>query len=300
MRKLLAKNTQFYLNKAFSIFASRMKPKTVKIKLFCLLMALCMSGFIQAQKYGVSIEAGYQKGIQTKNKNDAPYPSTKSFSLGAGVSRQLMFHVFPDSSNWFFSTGLFALSGNGVENARYLSANGRTEMHQTLSLNSLRWINKLTYGFDLGRFELQVSGGIGLPISSKLIEDTYVNDSSFSSHSTAEIKNFKSLAFMGGLGINTFVFKNFELFLNADVFLMNANVKNRKLTAYSDSRNRSLEEVYQTIASLEYEYHTDVNLIRNNQDVLPSIFNKNKATDKLSYAQSYSSIGLQFGFLYLF
>lgn len=277
-----------------------MKHKTVKIKLFCLLITLGLSGALSAQKYGISIEAGYQKGIQTKNKNDAPYPSTKSFSLGSGVSRQLMFHVFPDSSNWFFSTGLFALSGNGVENARYISVDGRTEMHQTLSLNSLRWINKLTYGFHVGRFELQLSGGIGLPISNKLIEDTYVSDSSFSSHTTAEIKSFKSLAFMGGLGINTTVFKNFELFLNADVYLMNANIKSRKLTAYSDSRNRSLEEVYQTVASREYEYHTDVNLIRNNQDVLPSLFNKNKATDKLSYAQSFSSIGLQFGFLYLF
>ena len=277
-----------------------MKHKTVKIKLFCLLITLGLSGALSAQKYGISIETGYQKGIQTKNKNDAPYPSTKSFSLGSGVSRQLMFHVFPDSSNWFFSTGLFALSGNGVENARYISADGRTEMHQTLSLNSLRWINKLTYGFHVGRFELQLSGGIGLPISNKLIEDTYVSDSSFISHTTAEIKSFKSLAFMGGLGINTTVFKNFELFLNADVYLMNANIRSRKLTAYSDSRNRSLEEVYQTVASREYEYHTDVNLIRNNQDVLPSLFNKNKATDKLSYAQSFSSIGLQFGFLYLF
>jgi len=263
-------------------------------------LALGMSGFLQAQKYGVSIEAGYQKGIQTKNKNDVPYPSTKSFSLGAGVSRQLMFHVFPDSSNWFFSTGLFALSGNGVENAHYRSANGQTEMHQTLSLNTLRWINKLTYEFHVDRFDLQLSGGIGLPISTKLTEDTYLNDSSFTSQSTAEIKNFKSLAFMGGIGINTNVFKNFELFLNADVFLMNANIKSRKLTAYSDSRNRSLEDAYQTVASREYNYHTDVSLIRNNQDVLPSNFNKTKASDKLSYAQSYSSIGLQFGFLYLF
>ena len=277
-----------------------MKVKTFKIKVFCLLVSLVVSGAAQAQKYGVSIEAGYQYGIQSKNKNDAPYPSTKSFSLGSGISRQLMFHVFPDSANWFFSSGLFALSGKGVENANYRSSDGRTEMHQTLSLNALRWINKLSYGFHVGRFEIQISGGIGLPISSKLIEDTYVNDSSFTSHSTAEIKSFKSLAFMGGLGLNTTVFKNFKLFLNADVFLMNANIKGRKLTAYSDSRNRSLEEVYQTVASREYNYHTDVSLIRNNQDVLPSIFNKNKATDKLSYAQSYSSIGLQFGFLYLF
>lgn len=277
-----------------------MKFKTVNIKLFCLLVLQWLSGVVYAQKYGISIEAGYQYGIQSKNKNDAPFQSTKSFSLGEGISRQLMFHVFPDSANWFFSSGLFALSGNGVENASYRSINGQTEMHQTLSLNSLRWINKLTYGFHVGRFQLQMSGGIGLPISNKLIEDTYINDTSFSSHSTAEIKTYKSLAFMGGLGLNTAVFKNFELFLNADVFLMNANIKSRRLSTYTDSRNRSLEDVYQTVASREYDYHTDVSLIRNNQDVLPSLFNKNKATDKLSYAQSYSSIGLQFGFLYLF
>jgi hypothetical protein len=300
MRKLLAKNTQFYFIHAFSIFASGMKFKTVEIKLFCLLVLLGLSCAGFAQKYGISIEAGYQNGIQSKNNNDAAFPSTKSFSLGSGISRQLMFHVFPDSANWFFSTGLFALSGNGIENARYRSANGQTEMTQTLSLNSLRWINKLTYGFHLGRFELQISGGVGLPISSKLIEDTYINDTSFSSHTTAEIKSYKSLAFMGGLGLNTKVFKNFQLFLNADVYLMNANIKSRRLSAYKDSKNRSLEDVYQTVASREYNYHTDVSLIRNNQDVLPSIFNKNKATDKLSYAQSYSSIGLQFGFLYLF
>ena len=277
-----------------------MKFKTVNIKLFCLLVIQWLSGVVYAQKYGISIEAGYQYGIQSKNKNDAPFQSTTSFSLGEGISRQLMFHVFPDSANWFFSSGLFALSGNGVENASYRSINGQTEMHQTLSLNSLRWINKLTYGFHVGRFQLQMSGGIGLPISNKLIEDTYINDTSFSSHSTAEIKTYKSLAFMGGLGLNTAVFKNFELFLNADVFLMNANIKSRRLSTYTDSRNRSLEDVYQTVASREYDYHTDVSLIRNNQEVLPSLFNKNKATDKLSYAQSYSSIGLQFGFLYLF
>jgi hypothetical protein len=277
-----------------------MKDKTLKIKVICLLVSIGLVGLVHAQKFGVSIEAGYQYGIQSKNKNDAPYPSTKSFSLGSGVSRQLMFHVFPDSANWFFSTGLFALSGKGVENASYRSVNGKTEMHQTLSLNALRWINKLSYGFRIGRFDVQISGGLGLPISSKLIEDTYINDSSYSSHSTAEIKNFKSLAFMGGLGLNTTMFKNFKLFLNADVFLMNANIKSRKLTAYSDSRNRSLEDAYQTVASRENNYHTDVSLIRNNQEVLPRIFNKNKATDKLSYAQSYSSLGLQFGFLYLF
>jgi hypothetical protein len=95
-----------------------MKVKTFKIKVFCLLVSLVVSGAAQAQKYGVSIEAGYQYGIQSKNKNDAPYPSTKSFSLGSGISRQLMFHVFPDSANWFFSSGLFALSGNGVATRR--------------------------------------------------------------------------------------------------------------------------------------------------------------------------------------
>ena len=277
-----------------------MKLKSFEIKS---LIFLCMLGFMakaEAQKYGVSIEAGYQFGIQTKNKNDAPYPSSKAFSLGAGVSRQLMFHVFPDSANWFFSTGVFALSGKGIENASYQSANGKVSMHQSLQLNSLRWINKLTYNFPLKPLKIQISAGIGLPLSTQLKEDTYIKDSSFSSHTQADIKNFKSIAFMGGLGLNWPMFKNFEVFLNADLVLMNANVKSRSISAYSDSKNQSLETVYQTVASRNYDYHTDVNLIRNNQEVLPAIFNSGKATDKLSYSQSYSSIGLQFGFLFLF
>ena len=277
-----------------------MRRYKVHIKLYFLTALLGFTGLASAQKYGVSVEAGYQNGIQSKNKNDAPYPSSKSFSLGSGISRQVMFHVFPDSSNWFYSTGLFALSGNGVENANYQSNDHRISMNQTLSLNTLRWINKLTYGFQVGSFEIQVSAGVGLPISTRLTEDTYLTDSTFSSHSIADIKSFKSLAFMGGLGVNTKVFKHFEVFLNADLFLMNANVKSRRLMAYSDSENRELETVFASVSSRETNYHTDVTLIRNNRDVLPSLFNTNKATDKLSYAQSFSSIGLQFGFLYLF
>lgn len=256
---------------------------------------------IHAQKYGLSAEAGYHFGIQTKNNNDAPFPSTLSYSLGSGVSRQLMFHVFPDSSNWYFSTGFFHIGGTGVIVAKQRSINGEeTYNAQELSLNSLRWVNKLTYSFHLRNFELKLSAGFVIPIINSMQEETYLNDSNGRSKTTASIKNYTSLGFTGGLGLTMPLTKKIKVFCNTDIFILNSKVKSRKVHSYSDEMGRNFEDIFPTIGSREFLYRRDVSEIRNNADVLRTSYNSALPTDKLSYTRSYSSVGIQVGFMFLF
>lgn len=265
-----------------------------------LLFLLCYALLASAQRYGISIEAGYQFGIQTSNGNDAPFPSTTSYSLGTGIGKQFMFHVFPDSSNWFFSSGFQHLSGAGIMTAADKNNHAGDYKAQVLYVSSLRMINRFTYRFQIKQLDLQISAGFVLPLLTNLQEETFIRDSAGSSRTLARLGNYASVGMCGGLGLGTNLTKKIRLFCNADLILLNSKVKTRSVTAYSDEAGRSKEDVFASTSSTSFFYWRDVNNIRNNETVLPAMFSKDKATDKLSYSSSYSSIGLQLGFLFLF
>lgn len=266
------------------------------------LISLCCCQFLTAQRYGLSIEAGYHFGIQTRNANDAPFPSSTSYSLGNGITRQLMFHVYPDSSNWYFSAGLHHLGGfaSVVASDGNSISEGKDFKGQRLTVNSLRALAQLTYSFHVRRYDINLSGGLVLPLLSNMKEETYISDSGMLSRTNASVKNYGSLGFAGGLGVSTNVTKKISLFCNAGLFLLNSKVKSRKIESYSDSRGRTMEEIYPETGQREFLYRKDVNEIRNNKTVLPDLYDKNKPTDKLSYTRSYSSAGIQIGIRFLF
>lgn len=272
----------------------------IHMKVPVLLFLFCHVLLSSAQRYGVSMEAGYQFGIQTSNGNDAPFPSSTSYSLGTGISKQVMFHVFPDSSNWFFSTGLQHLSGVGVLTAADRNNHAGAHKAQMLTVGSLRMINRFSYRFQIRQIDLLVSAGFVLPLMNRLDEETFLRDSAGSSRTKARLGNYASIGMCGGLGLGTNLTKNIRLFCNADLILLNSKVKTRTVTAYSDDEGRSMDDVYSSTAASSFFYWKDVNGIRNNEAVLPAMFNKDKPTDKLTYSSSYSSIGLQMGFLFLF
>ncbi len=267
---------------------------------FYLFIFLLTSSLLQAQKHGLSIEAGQSFGILSKDFTDAAFPSQTSYTLGNGQSQSLSYFIFPDSSNWYFTSGVEWFRGaqaitafkQGDDSFSY-SSNART-------LNSLRLQAQLAYRFDLKYLKLDIRAGVILPVISKNREEQLVKDSNVFASTTVDLKNYTSLGFKGGLTISKSLTKDIEFFINSDVVLLNTQVKSSKVVSYYDSDNRTLETEYPDIAYREIQYRKDPTLVRNNESVLPALFRKNQATDKLTYTQSVCSINLKLGFLFLF
>ncbi len=265
-----------------------------------LLILLLTNSLLHAQKYGLSLEAGQSFGILSKDLTDAAFPSQTSYTLGSGQSQALSFYIFPDSSNWYFSSGLewyrgaqtIAAYKQGNDSLSY-SSNART-------LSSLRLQAQLAYRFDLKYLKLDIRAGVVLPLISNNSEEQYVRDSNAFASTTVDLKNYTSVGFKGGLTISKQLVKGIEFFVNSDIVLLNTQVKSSKVKSYYDSDNRTLETEYPDVAYREIQYRKDPTLVRNNESVLPALFKKNQATDKLTYTQSVCSINLKLGFLFLF
>lgn len=249
------------------------------------------------QKYGVSLELGQNYGINRSDGNDVPFAGGKYYSMGAGVSRQLMFHVFPDSSNWYFSCGLSHLGGNNVITAER-TPNTKTWQATNRTLHSLRVLTRLTYVFNIRSFGIHVSAGVLFPIVSNTTEEYRYHDSTVETLTTSHIRNYTTLGFNGAIGISKNIGKGIKFFLHSDLNILGSHVRSKKITDFQSTAGTSLEVAYPTVASRETTYRRDRKDIRNNEQ-LPA-FNKDKPTDKLSYYQAGSSIGFQIGFLFLF
>jgi hypothetical protein len=274
----------------------------MNIRIFSILLCL-LCGFSQssnAQKIGFSLDMGYHQGIQSKNTNDAPFQSSKAYTLGSGMSRQFLCHIYPDSSNWFFSIGLQNFNGFEAVSAFHELDSFEKKDVQVLNLNSLRALGRLSYSFRYKGLEFNLYSGIMLPLINSLKEESIdYNQDPGTGVTEAKLKNYFTVGYNGGLGIQTQVSKHFKFFVNGDILLMNSNVKSRKITAYSDAKGRTLDDIYPTVASKQVAYKKDVTDVKNTE-FLQSAFNANQSTDKLTYSQSFSSIGLQIGILFLF
>lgn len=256
---------------------------------------------LQAQKFGISIESGPTIGILKKDITDAAFPHNNFYSLGSGISTGLNLQIFPDSSNWYFSTG-FELYQSSQAITAYSNMGDSSYKSNARSINSLRFQTQLAYSFNIGRLKLDLRAGFLIPLISGTREFQYTEDSTYKSMSLLYIQQYPSFGFKGGLNFNGPLIRNNKLkwFINLDLTLLNSKVKSAKYTYYKDTRNRSLEEVYPGIGDREFIYHKDPSMVRNNKDVLPASYNKDKATDKLTYVQSLNSVNLRFGFQFLF
>ncbi|MEZ4804784.1 MAG: hypothetical protein R2852_04670 [Bacteroidia bacterium] len=146
-----------------------MKIKKKSILLVVLLNIVQLS---IAQQVGFSLDFGYHQGIQSKNNNDAPFQSSKAYTLGSGMSRQFLCHIYPDSSNWFFSIGLQHFNGFESVSAYYETDSLEKKDVQVLNLNSLRGVGRLSYSFKYKKLELNLYSGILLPLINKMKEET--------------------------------------------------------------------------------------------------------------------------------
>ena len=265
-----------------------------------LLIMLISAMTLQGQKYGLSIEAGQSFGILKKDFTDAAFPSNTSYSLGTGQSQLLRFTIFPDSSNWYFSSGLEWFHGVQTITAFKAGADSGYYRSNARTLNALRLQAQLAYRFELKHLNIDIKVGAVLPVLSSNLEQQISKDTLRSATTILKLKNYTSVGFKGGIGVSRTLVPNLDIFLNSDIVLLNTQVRSAEVVDYYDSDNRSLETVYPDVAYRQIQYHKDPTLVRNNETVLPALFKKSQATDKLTYTQSVCSLQFNLGFQYTF
>ncbi len=269
------------------------------MRILLLLITTLSIANVHAQRYGVSFEAGASFGTLKNSETDSKFGSEQSFSLGQGQTQKLMFQYMPDSSNWYFCAGLEGFQGTQVTTA-FLRKDSFRYQANYRSLNSLRLQTQLAYKFNLNFLDIDLRAGVVLPITSNNREEQYMSDSNHYNRTIMSIKNYTSLGFVGGVNVNKEIAKNVRFFINTELMVLNTKVKSASVSEYKDDQNGSLESAYPNVSDREYIYHKDPTLVRNNASVLPALFKKDLATDKLTYTQAISSISIKVGFLIVF
>lgn len=255
---------------------------------------------LSAQKNSLWVSSGYSYGdAKSKAPSDLTWGKAKSYTLGSGTSTQLFFQHQPDSSNWMFGAGLNYLIGNRNV-VRLQEGLKDTIKTATYTANSLRLVLQLGYLWSIKKFNFQLNAGLIIPLKSQIKCDIDYKDSIQSSNETSILKNYFSVGFKTNLHCSYQLNKKIRFFISLDQILLNSKVRKKSITGFQSSTQQNYNTRYPTVSDRETLYLKDVLEIRNNPLLLPNGFQKTQATEQLSYSQSYSSIGFQFGLQFLF
>lgn len=279
--------------KLYPIFARSLKAlSTIYLFLFC--------GVLCAQKNSLWVSSGYYYGdAKSKTPSDLTWGSAKSYTLGSGTSTQLFFQHQPDSSNWMYGAGLNLLIGNRNV-VRMQTGVKDTLKTATYTANSLRLVLQFGYLWSVKKINFQLNAGLIVPLQSQIKCDIDYRDSTKSSQETAILRNYFSVGFKSNLLCTYQIDRKIKFFVSLDQILLNSKVRKKTITGYQSSNQQSFNALYPNVSDKETVYLKDVLEIRNNPLLLPNAFQKNQATEQLSYSQSYSSIGFQFGLQFMF
>lgn len=265
-------------------------------KVFLTMVLTCLAGMSHAQKHAVGIALGQSYALFKNKYVDAAEPYNQPYSLGAGNSTLFSYRYIPDSSNWYFSAGLEWFQGNQSVYAAY-KIDSFNRGGTSRSIHSLNAFAQLNYVFHLGAFNLELKSGFVLPFVNKCKEVAYVTDSNGTLIRESTYKHYMAIGYKGGLGLSTRLTGRIACFLDAELQLLNMKVKSSKINALNDpadpNRLSNMPEAFKSV-----NYRKDPFEIRNNRDVLPAGFNSSKPTDRLTYAQSISGLGIRFGLIF--
>lgn len=277
----------------YLIFARSLKAhSTIFLLLFC--------STLSAQKNSLWVSSGYYYGdAKSKTPSDLTWGKAKSYTLGSGTSTQLFLQHQPDSSNWMLGAGLNLLIGNRNV-VRMQTGSKDTLKTATYTANSLRLVLQFGYLWSVKKFNFQLNAGLIVPLKSQINCAVDYRDSNKNSQETSVLRNYFSVGFKSNLMCTYQLNKKIKFFLSLDQILLNSKVRKKTITGYQSSNQQTLNTLYPTISDKETLYIKDVLEIRNNPLLLPNAFQKNQATEQLSYSQSYSSIGFQFGLQFMF
>lgn len=251
---------------------------------------------VRAQKTSLTFESGKSFGILPRLHEDIDELYNMKFSLGTGLSNALLLNVYPDSANYFFIAGIEFFNGANVQSAS--KKTGEFEFGAARSLKSLRLQTQLAYNFKLKYFDVQLKSGIVLPFFNQLYKESWRTDSVQTIRQKNRLELYPSIGFKGGLAINKRLNSKLSVFVSGDITLLNPKVKRSEIVEYHSLKHQSVNDAFPDVASREFEYRKDPKLIRNNEAVLPDSFDKNKATDKLTYTHSINGIALKFGIVF--
>jgi hypothetical protein len=266
--------------------------------LYSLIFILLISTVINAQQYQLSFHIGHEFGFRPQLSNDVDLNSRVKYSLGNGVTSQLMFNVIPDSANWHFSLGMSTLRGNTI----LISENFiNTFKYEAISKSivSHRIPLLLNYRFKIKHSSIQIFSGIVIPFYNRIKEEYSMKDSSVFINKEFNVRNYLAIGYQGGVEYNKKINNKFSLCLNAHLNILNQKVKSKELSFYSDNEFNNIDFISDR-SNREFLYKKEVTEIQNNESFLPRGFNKNLPTDLLTYTETLSSFGLSFGLKYQF
>ena len=277
----------------YLIFARSLKALST-----ILLLLICST--LSAQKNSLWVSSGYYYGdAKSKTPSDLTWGKAKSYTLGSGTSTQLFFQHQPDSSNLIFGAGLNLIIGNRNV-VRMQSGSTDTLKTATYTANSLRLVLQFGYLWSVKKFNFQLNAGLIVPINAQIKCDINYRDSFNNSLETSVLHNYFSVGFKSNLLCTYQVNKKIKIFVSLDQIVLNSKVRKKTVTGFQSSNQQSFNALYPNVSDKETIYLKDVLEIRNNPLLLPNAFQKDQATEQLSYAQSYSSIGFQFGLQFMF
>lgn len=259
----------------------------------------CLSATTDAQNHAFGFDFGQAFAYYHLPSTSNSQSSAGQYSIGNGRMTGLSYRYYPDSANWFLSTGFDWFQGNQVG---FMSYNTDTfsKGGSSMTLNSLRLQGQLNYVFRFRPVNIEIRAGFVLPLLSRGKENRYYTDTFGTTYTGFQNRFYPSIGFKGGIAFSKKIARNISCILNAEINVLNQKIRSSEIVSYEDPYGNDLNVVFPTIASRESIYRKKPEEIRNNRDVLASRFDSGKPTDKITYSQPMSGIALRFGFLFHF
>ncbi len=268
-------------------------------KVVVFLLMLWFPCHLLAQKNTLTIATGLAWAAN-KNTNQSTLTNAQNIphSLAGGSVYSLSYQYFIDSSH-----AILGISYMGTLNKNTLTHSqnmGNTYTNIAMQHTANQIVLHTGYWFKVKNFRFKTQIGAILPIRYNITQSVFYKDSANSSTTIAQLKHYFALGFNASISAEYTIQKNIKLYAALGLNLLNAKIKSSKITQYTNTNGATLENTFPTIPDREIHYLKNAQDIRNNKASLPNNFNKNAPLQTTTYSQSFSNIGVQFGFSFLF
>ncbi len=271
----------------------------VKVAFFILLFGL--NNFIIAQKNEFNISTGYLFGFRKMNdETRLKWDGKKDYSLGGGNIIQLEYSRIFDSSRVNFENSLCFITGNKQPIYNYIK-NEQTFNMLNGSNNILSYQIGFGVNFKINKIKLRWSNNLILPIINSGILVHHIKDSLAESMFVSQANYYFNIGYGTSFLSEIPLGENITLNFGLKSRFIHQKIKSERYTVVSySSVGNTFPQTFDETYKKDFNYVKNATDIKNNKDFLPAQFNPNKPSDYLSYKNSFSSIGLVFGFKFSF
>lgn len=226
-----------------------------------------------------------------------------NYNLGKGFCQGVKLDLGKDSAASFFTIGVFYSKGARSHYDGYATSSGSYN-YTFLENRNLQLFAGTGIQFNLRKIKLVSAAGLLLPFYNKTLAYNYLRSDTLSSILTRTITYKKSVGLELRQEIHYPVNKGFSLYSGLSLGLLSMSRHSSRLTEYSDSKGRSLEQAYPHLSD-QFTYYLSDNEIAskgsiNNPQTNKSNFDLNKATETFSLSEPFSyfmvSVGLVWSF----